>query len=109
MTTGAAQSSSDDRIVLEGELTIYTAAETFARLRGALQDRDLCDLDLSAISEMDSAGLQLLLWLKQTCEAQGTRFRLVAHSEAVAAVLELLQLAPRLGIVSDPLTEEQPA
>ncbi|NEV61785.1 STAS domain-containing protein [Thiorhodococcus minor] len=109
MTTGAAQSSSEGRIVLGGELSICTAAETFARLRGEIEGIAVCDLDLSGICEMDSAGLQLLLWLRQTCEAQGTPFRLIAHSDAVAEVVRLLQLTQHLGMVSDHSAEEQSA
>lgn len=106
MTTGAAESGSEGRIVLDGELSIYTAAETFAQLREEIAGMAVCDLDLSGVSEMDSAGLQLLLWLSQTCEAQGTPFRVSAHSDAVAEVVRLLQLTQRLGIASDPAAEE---
>lgn len=109
MNTGAADSSPDARILLEGELTIYTAAETFARLRAELEGQDLCALDLSAVAEMDGAGLQLLLWLKQTCEAREIAFQIAAHSEAVAEVAALLHLAPQLGIASVPAAEEQSA
>jgi anti-sigma B factor antagonist len=81
-----------DPLVLDGELTIYTAAETAMRLRAHLAERRVCDLDLSGVSELDGAGLQLLLWLRETLHARGGTLRLVAHSPVVAEVLSLLHL-----------------
>ncbi|MBK1721347.1 STAS domain-containing protein [Thiocystis violacea] len=98
MTTAAVPSRPEERITLEGELTIYTVAETFGRLRVELEGRRVCALDLSAVSEIDGAGLQLLLWVKQASEARGADFSLVAHSDAVADVIALLQLEPRFGM-----------
>ncbi|MBK1718490.1 STAS domain-containing protein [Thiocystis violacea] len=92
--------SADDRFVHEGELTIYTATETLARLRAHLAARQACDLDLSGVSEMDSAGLQLLLWVRRVAQASEARFRLVAYSDAVAEVLGLLHLRILFGLDS---------
>ena len=86
-------------VVINGELTIYTVAETAARLRPHLTERRLY-LDLSAVSELDGAGLQLLLWLRETLSARGGALRLVAHSPAVAEVLGLLQLSGRFDLDS---------
>lgn len=86
-------SHDDDRLVLAGELTIYTAAETLTRLRAHLAEHRACALDLSAVTELDGAGLQLLLWLQAAARARGGTLRLVAPSPAVAEVLGLLQLA----------------
>ena len=86
-------------LVIDGELTIYTVAETAARLRPHLTERRLY-LDLSAVSELDGAGLQLLLWLRETLHARGGALRLVAHSPVVAEVLGLLQLSGRFDLDS---------
>lgn len=102
MSAETTRPNRDAPIVLDAELTIYTAAETLARLRTELDGRTTCDLDLSAVSEMDSAGLQLLFWTQRTAEEQGASFRLIAHSEAVAGVLELLHLKQHFGL--DPTT-----
>lgn len=85
-------------LVIDGELTIYTVAETAARLRPHLTERHVCDLDLSAVSELDGAGLQWLLWLRETQRARGGTLRLVAHSPVVAEVLGLLQLSGRFDL-----------
>lgn len=79
-------------LVLDGELTIYTVAETATRLRAHLANRRVCDLDLSEVSELDGAGLQLLLWLRESLRTRGGTLRLVAHSTVVAEVLSLLHL-----------------
>ena len=108
MTTAAASATREATIHLEGELTIYTVAETLARLRAELAGRSGCSLDLSGVSEVDGAGLQLLLWVKQTSELSGD-FRLSAHSAAVAEVLGLLHLKRRFGIEPAGKAEEGPA
>jgi anti-sigma B factor antagonist len=89
-----------DPITLTGELTIYTAAETAGRLGAGLEPRGDCDLDLSGVTELDGAGLQLLLWLKHALEAHGSTLHLVAHSDAVGEVIRLLHLEQAFGIAS---------
>lgn len=89
-----------EALVLDGELTIYTVAETATRLRLQLAERHVCDLDLSAVSELDGAGLQFLLWLRETLRARGGTLRLVAHSPVVAEVLGLLQLGVQFDLDS---------
>lgn len=81
-------------LALAGELTIYTAAATLERLNEFLRDRETCELDLSEVTEIDSAGLQLLLWARRTSAERGARFRLVGRSEAIEDVIALLQLEP---------------
>ena len=84
--------SDDDRLILAGELTIYTVAETLTRLRAHLGEHSSCDLDLCGISELDGAGIQLLLWLRETARLRGIALRLIAHGSVVDEVLGLLQL-----------------
>ncbi|MBK5965239.1 anti-anti-sigma factor [Thiocystis minor] len=97
MKAGNKQSAPDPVLALEGELTIYTAAVTLARLRDYLTGQGVCNLDLSGVTEIDSAGLQLLLWTRRAVAEQGGRFHLVGLSEAVAQVIALLQLEQVLG------------
>ncbi|NEV64875.1 STAS domain-containing protein [Thiorhodococcus minor] len=85
------------RLAIEGEMSIYEAADhkngLFERLEGC---REMV-LDLSGVGELDSAGLQLLLMLKREAEAGGKRLQLVNHSQAVYAVLELLKMEQHFG------------
>lgn len=81
--------------VIEGEFSIYRAAELAAQLQTwvpqALPSGRIA-IDLSQVSEMDSAGLQLLLSLKQCAHAGCADFALTAASTAVTQVLRLAAL-----------------
>ncbi|MFD2112918.1 STAS domain-containing protein [Thiorhodococcus fuscus] len=92
--------SSEDasRLAFEGELTIYTAAESYAKLRDCMVAHDRCALDLSAVSEIDCAGLQCLLWIVQLAEREGKSLTLVARSQVVDEAIALLHLGPAFGI-----------
>jgi len=85
---------------LEGEMTIFTALDVKERLLAPLANCRQIDVDLSQVSEIDSAGLQLMLLIKREAAAQGKDIRFVAHSAAVVDVLELCQLT---GYFGDPV------
>jgi anti-anti-sigma factor len=77
---------------LDGELTIYTVAATKRRFEEHLRGRRTYNVDLSAVTEIDAAGIQLLLWAKQMAEARGRRFRVTGCSATVAEAIGLLHL-----------------
>jgi anti-sigma B factor antagonist len=88
-------------LAIEGELTIYRAAELKDTLLNALAaDMSDLELNLAAVTEMDSAGLQLLMMLKKAAHQQKRELHLVAHSPPVLEVFELLNVAAHFG---DPL------
>lgn len=95
-------------LAIEGEFTIYTAAEQGARLQGHLAECASLDLDLSAVSEIDSAGIQLLLWAARRAGAQGGRLRLLGHGDAVTAAVRLLQLDALLASADQTQDAEDP-
>jgi anti-anti-sigma factor len=76
-----------------GELTIQTAAERKAALLTLLEsaDQDFV-VDLSGVTELDTAGLQLLLMARREADQLGRRLTLVAPSHAVDDVLAIAQL-----------------
>ncbi len=82
---------------IDGEMTIYSAAEHKTRLLEHLGDSDELELDLAGVDEMDSAGLQILLVLKREVERSGRSLRLRNHSRAVYEVLELLNMQAHFG------------
>jgi anti-anti-sigma factor len=87
-------------LALDGELTIYRAAELCELLKAALAaDGDL-ELNLAGVTEMDSAGVQLLMAAKKSAMSRQRSLRLVEHSPAVLEVFEMLNLAAHFG---DPL------
>ena len=82
---------------IAGELTIYTAATEKQNLQEAL---DLCDdleINLSQVSEMDSAGLQVLIVLKQEAAKRNKKLRYSMHSKAVLDILELSNMTASFG------------
>ena len=82
---------------LEGELTIYRATELKATLLEAVAEHALLDIDLSAVTEFDTAGVQLLLLAKRAAAARQHTLRLVGHSAPVIDVFELLDLSNHFG------------
>ncbi|CAN7529005.1 STAS domain-containing protein [Pseudoduganella sp. LjRoot289] len=85
------------RVAIDGELNIYRAADMKALLLGELQRSTVLEVDLAGVTEMDSAGLQVLMLAKQTARAEQRELRLVGHSPAVLEVFELLDLGAWFG------------
>ena len=79
---------------LSGELTIFRAAELMPVLLASPAPQEI---DLSGVTELDTAGLQLLMQAKKKALAAKRELRLVAHSPAVIEVFELLNVAPFFG------------
>lgn len=80
-----------------GELSIYTAADFKANLMAALEQGRIIEIDLAQVSELDTAGLQLLILAKREAEARGLRLELTGHSAAVREVLDLCNMAAHFG------------
>jgi anti-sigma B factor antagonist len=88
---------SDDsicRVAIDGEVTIYSVAEVKAGLAALLPAPGTLEIDLSGVTEMDTAGLQLLLMAKRL---DGPNVRFVNHSDAVLAQLGLTNLQAAVG------------
>lgn len=79
---------------IEGELTIYTVADWQARIASAFaSDADQSTvIDLSRITEIDTAGLQVLLVAHRTAAARGRRLRLTTPASSVHELLRLCRL-----------------
>lgn len=90
---------SDDvlRIAIEGEMTIYRAADLKAEVLEALRKTPVLEIDLSGVTELDTAGLQVLMLAKQTAAADQRELRLLRHSPAVMEILEMLDLVAFFG------------
>ncbi|MYM97334.1 STAS domain-containing protein [Duganella vulcania] len=88
------------RVALDGEMTIYRAADLKATVLDALRKTQVLELDLSGVTELDTAGLQVLMLAKQTAHADQRELRLVKHSPAVLEIFDMLDLGAFFG---DPL------
>jgi anti-anti-sigma factor len=79
--------------VLAGEeLTIFTVGEWKNRLSVLLSQHQDIVLDLSLVCEIDTAGLQLLIWAKNSALAAGKSLRTVEYSPAVQNMLQICGL-----------------
>jgi anti-sigma B factor antagonist len=87
-------------LFIEGDLTIYRAAELKDALLAAVNHAQVLEVDLAGVTEIDTAGVQLLMLAKRSALQLQRQLRLVAHSPAVLEVFELLDLA---GWFGDPL------
>jgi len=85
---------------IDGELTIYRAAELAGAMKAALAavaDGGALELDLSEVAEMDCAGVQLLLAARRSAAESGRTLRLSGRSAAVDEVLATLRLDGHFG------------
>lgn len=85
---------------LAGELTVFSVQDIRNRLLEVLFAQDEIEVDLGAVTEIDSAGLQLMLLAKRK-PGKTVRFR--HHSNEVLRLVDLANVGHLLG---DPLLIE---
>jgi anti-anti-sigma factor len=85
---------------LSGELTIYHAADLKQALLPFAADAGALALDLSGVTDIDSAGIQVLLAARRTLAARGATVRLTACSAAAQALFSLYGMADAFGAVA---------
>ena len=81
---------------IEGEFSIYSAAQLRLQLMQWLQAAPAgtaLKLDLAQVSEIDSAGLQLLLSAMRSAASQQCEIHVCAASDTVQQVLAITELA----------------
>lgn len=88
------------RLAIQGELSIFTAAGLRQQLLDVLASGQEVEVDLSEVSEIDSAGLQLMVAAKREAAGRNQLLHFSNHSQAVFEALELCHLSGHLG---DPL------
>ncbi|MBR9827627.1 MAG: STAS domain-containing protein [Oceanospirillales bacterium] len=85
---------------VQDEMTIYTVALHWDQLSPLLAQVKAMELDLSAVTEIDSAGVQLLLALKQESTRLHNRFELCRPNDGVVELLQLLRLEQALPVAA---------
>ncbi|MFA7267915.1 MAG: STAS domain-containing protein [Sterolibacterium sp.] len=93
-------------VCLAGEFTIFTAATMREQLLAGFDGADEVEVDLAQVSEIDSAGVQLMVAAKQEAAAQKKVLRFSGHSSAVLDTIDLCSLAAYFG---DPVLIHSPA
>lgn len=84
-------------LVIDGELTIFTAAEQKSKLCDFLKTGDELEINLANVTEIDTAGLQLLILIKREAAQTGKTLGFAMHSKAVLEMLELTRLSIAFG------------
>jgi anti-sigma B factor antagonist len=84
-------------IAVNGEMTIYAALELKNEFLSALAQGEAVELNLGGVSEIDSAGLQLLVMAKTEAQARGKTLSITGHSPAVLEILDLCDLEGYFG------------
>jgi anti-anti-sigma factor len=78
---------------IEGELTVFTVHALKERLLAALSQSSTLQIDLSGVSEVDGAGIQLLLAAKREAQQRDGSVSLIAPPPQVLEALALVDLA----------------
>jgi anti-anti-sigma factor len=82
---------------LSGELTIYHAADLKQALLPLAEQAGAWALDLSGVTDVDSAGIQILLAARRTLAARGAALRVTACGAAADAAFSLYGMADAFG------------
>lgn len=85
------------KLELDDELTIFTAAMQKPQLMAFLESDNDLEINLSRVTEMDTAGLQLLILAKREAANAAKSLRFVMHSKVVLDILELANLTTAFG------------
>lgn len=91
-------------IAVSGDLTIYNALEFRKQLADHLSGVDELNIDLSEVSELDTAGVQILALAKRKSEQLGFSMHMDNHSVAVLEVLNIYNMVRYFG---DPVVISQ--
>jgi anti-anti-sigma factor len=93
-------STSSAALRIDGELTIYRAQELMRPLVDAAAHATPGGIDLRGVTEIDTAGVQLLLLAARAARAAGGPLRITGCSDVVAEALALLGIELPAGEVA---------
>ena len=87
------QDDSKTIISIQDEMTIYSVLEQKNNLYPHLKAGKELQIDLSEVSEIDSAGVQLLIFLKTEAQNKEYELSFIHHSQAVIDVFDIFNLS----------------
>ncbi len=93
-------STTAERLRIQGGLTVYEAPALYQELLDSVRRCSRVEVDLSAVDDVDTAGLQVLMICKREARRLSHELLMLAHSNAVVQTFEFLNLAAFFG---DPL------
>lgn len=85
------------QFAVEGEMTIFRAAELKAAMLPEIERAQEIEIDLSHVTEIDSAGLQLMVAAKLEAILRGKELHFTGHSKPVMEMLDLCDLGGFFG------------
>jgi anti-sigma B factor antagonist len=86
-----------NKTTIKQDMNVYSAVEHKKMLLKALDGCQELDIDLSHVSEIDSAGFQILLLTKREALKASKTVRLTGHSKAVTELIDLYNMASYFG------------
>lgn len=95
--SNAESNTEKQRLAIEGELNIYTSNAWKKRLHDLVEQGGNLELDLRAVQELDTAGLQLLIMAKKEATVRSQQLLISNHSQAVLEVFDLCGVAAFFG------------
>lgn len=84
----------------QGDLTIYTAQQHKEQLLLAIEQQSSVQIDLSEVTDIDTAGLQLLILARLESLRRSIPFSITGHTRAVLDIFDLCNLS---GFFGDPV------
>jgi anti-anti-sigma factor len=85
------------QLPIEGEMTIFIAQQLRETLMPAITKSDEIEIDLSRVTEVDAAGMQLMISAKLEAILRGKTLRYVGHSKPVLDMIDLCDLGSFFG------------
>lgn len=80
-------------ISVQDEMSIYSVLEQKNTIYSYIKRDCELQIDLSEVSEIDSAGIQLLMYLKNEANRKKNELSFLNHSQAVVDVVETFNLS----------------
>lgn len=93
MITVNKQDTSQTKISIQDEMTIYNVLQQKDNIIMHLQTEHALQIDLSEVTEIDSAGIQLLILLKNEASRKKNELSFIHHSQAVIDIVETFNLS----------------
>jgi anti-anti-sigma regulatory factor len=82
---------------IEGELTIFRTQALRETIMANIVANDEVEIDLSGITEVDAAGMQLMVASKLEAILRGKTLRYAGHSKTVLEMIDLCDLGSFFG------------
>ncbi len=82
---------------IEGEMTIYAVSNLREQIIPAVAEHEEIEIDLSRVTEIDAAGVQLMVAAKLEAILRSKTLRYVGHSKAVLDIIDLCDLGSFFG------------